>query len=234
MISFLTFTLLLCCGINVLSFSQRHIHHLSIPKGSEKTTSSINVGMIESLDVIGSLDTLFKNQPYEAALITCASKAASSDFIAQRQVEKKKLETFEWKRSVSFMTYGGLYQGVAQYYIFNEIFPIVFGNGVDIITVAYKVLFDQLVLTPFLCLPMVYLVKAVAFGQTLRDGMERYVSDVKKDLLWKYWLIWTPTQCLTFSVVPEHLRIVFIAAVSFIWLIILSTISSRDNSIEEV
>jgi hypothetical protein len=61
----------------------------------------------------------------------------------------------------------------------------------------------------------------------VRDALSRYVSDAKKDLLWKYWLIWTPTQCLTFSVVPVHLRIAFIASVSFFWFILLSTISNR-------
>jgi hypothetical protein len=48
--------------------------------------------------------------------------------------------------------------------------------------------------------------------------------------LWKYWAIWTPTQCITFSIVPEHLRIPFIAAVSFGWLILLSSITSRGDA----
>jgi len=57
----------------------------------------------------------------------------------------------------------------------------------------------------------------------------RYISDARGELLWKYWAIWTPAQCLTFSVVPEHLRTPFVALVSFFWLMILSVISSRPT-----
>ena len=97
-------------------------------------------------------------------------------------------------------------------------------------TVAVKVLFDQLVLTPFLCLPIAYLVKAAVFERPLRSGIEHYIADAKKDLLWKYWAVWTPTQCLTFSIVPIHLRIPFIAVVSFFWLIVLSNITNRPKA----
>lgn len=107
--------------------------------------------------------------------------------------------------------------------------PFFFGTGTDLTTVATKVVFDQFVTTPFLCLPVAYLVKAAVFDRPLRSGLEHYVQDAKNDLLWKYWLLWTPTTSLTFSVVPEHLRIPFIAFVSFFWLIILSNISSRPK-----
>lgn len=175
-----------------------------------------------------TIDAFYKNQPYAAAFATCAIKASSSDAIAQRAVER--IDKFGWRRNISFIVYGGLYQGMAQYFIFNQLYPKIFGDGTDVITVAEKVLFDQLVLTPFLCLPVAYLVKAAAFSFSPKEGISRYADDCKNNnLLWKYWLIWTPTQCVTFSIVPEHLRIPFIAAVSFIWLIILSSITSKND-----
>lgn len=78
---------------------------------------------------------------------------------------------------------------------------VIFGTGTDVATVLCKVAFDMLVLTPFLCLPVAYLVKALVFQYPLKEGLEKYVADAKKDLLLKYWAIWTPAQCLTFSVV---------------------------------
>jgi protein Mpv17 len=51
----------------------------------------------------------------------------------------------------------------------------------------------------------------------------------QEGLLQKYWMLWVPVQTLTFGVVPQHLRIVFIAAVSFVWLMILSSISSTQK-----
>ena len=129
----------------------------------------------------------------------------------------------------TFFLYGGLYQGCVQHWLFNEMYPIWFGEGTDVATVAIKVLFDQFVLTPFLCLPVCYLVKALVFSKPLREGLENYVEDAKRDLLWKYWLLWGPVQCLTFTVVPTQWRVPFIAFVSFFWLLVLSTITSRQD-----
>ena len=74
------------------------------------------------------------------------------------------------------------------------------------------------------------MLKAAVFETPLRDGLDKYVQDAKGDLLWKYWAIWTPAQFFTFGVVPEHLRIPWVALVSFFWLIILSNISSRSDA----
>eukprot|EP00967_Tisochrysis_lutea_P027864 scaffold32377_cov34-Tisochrysis_lutea.AAC.1 len=141
-----------------------------------------------------------------------------------------ELPDIVWRRTTAFFLYGGLYQGATQYYLFNECFPRWFGTSDDLATLATKVLFDQLVLTPFLCLPVAYLIKAIAFAESPAEGLRRYIADVKEDLLIKYWLIWTPAQCFTFGVVPPQYRIAFIALVSFFWLIILSTISARDDA----
>ena len=181
-----------------------------------------------SVDVLSAVDNFYRSSPYLSAFLTCGLKAATSDSITQR-FEKSP---FCVTRNAAFTLYGGLYQGVVQYIIFNKIFPLVFGSGTDLATVAAKVLTDQFILTPFLCLPAAYLIKAIVFRKTLKYGLQRYVADAKRDLLWKYWAIWGPTQCLTFSVVPEHLRIAFIAFVSFFWLLILSSISSRSNAAE--
>lgn len=200
------------------------------------------VGAVQlQLDVLGTVDTFYRTSPYLAAFLTCATKAASSDAISQRTVErvlssagKVTEHRFCFSRNAAFTLYGGLYGGLGQYYIFNELYPALFGTSTDITTVAIKVAFDQLVLTPFLCLPLAYLFKAAVFRTSLRATIEHYVRDAKRDLLWKYWAIWTPAQCLTFSVVPDHLRIPFIAFVSFFWLILLSTISNRTPVREPV
>jgi len=57
--------------------------------------------------------------------------------------------------------------------------------------------------------------------------MRQYVEDVRKNgLLNKYWMIWTPVQFVAFGIVPEHYRIAF---VTFFWLILLSSISTRAS-----
>ena len=184
-------------------------------------TPAIQLQLGSALEAV---DVFFRTAPYVASFMTCGFKAACSDGIAQRSENAGSLDV---RRNLAFVLYGGGYQGCFQYFVFNKVFPVIFGEGTDAMTVALKVVADQLILTPFLCLPCAYLVKALIFAYPLREGLERYLADARRDLLWKYWLLWTPTQCLTFSVVPEHLRIAFIAGISFFWLIILSRISNR-------
>lgn len=163
--------------------------------------------------------------------ITFPSKLArvSDDGISCVEVEPE-LPPLSLPRLATFFLYGGLYQGCVQYFIFNELYPVWFGEGTDVATIAIKVCVDQFVLTPFLCLPVCYLVKALVFSYPLREGLERYIADARRDLLVKYWVLWGPVQCLTFSVVPPQWRVPFIALMSFFWLLILSTITARQES----
>jgi hypothetical protein len=50
-----------------------------------------------------------------------------------------------------------------------------------------------------------------------------------ENLLLKYWMIWGPAQTFNFMVVPQHLRVVFVALVSFFWVYLLSMISSQGT-----
>jgi len=163
--------------------------------------------------------------------ITVPSKLIVCDTLSCVEVEPET-QPLCLPRLGTFFLYGGLYQGCVQYYIFNQLYPVWFGEGTDIATIAMKVGFDQFVLTPFLCLPVCYLVKALVFSYPLREGVERYVADAKRDLLVKYWILWGPVQCLTFGMVPPQWRVPFIALVSFFWLLILSSITARAEAEE--
>jgi len=216
--------LLLCCATSsVTGFAPRAAarHH---------TTGRRRRAALQAIDTstaLQAIDSFYRTSPIEAATLTCGVKAAASDSISQRREADLP---FCFTRNRVFMIYGALYQGAAQHVIYNELYPRVFGSDPAVSTVLHKVLFDQLVHAPFLALPTIYLLKAAVFEYPLREGLQRYVADARRDLLWKYWLLWTPVQCATFSVVPEHLRIPFIAAVSFVWLIILSSLSSREDA----
>eukprot|EP01082_Thalassiosira_pseudonana_P013238 g11575.t1 g11575 contig6:138175-138926(-) len=188
--------------------------------------------------------------PLASAFVTCGVKACAADLVAQKkQAAKDAKELFgddddddgdisipiEKRRNFAFFLYGGFYQGMAQEIIFNEVFPKLFGQGTDVYTVASKVLFDALVISPLVCLPVAYLVKSVIFQYSFREALRRYKSDVMENgLLTKYWSLWGPVQCLTFGVVPQHLRIAFIALVSFFWLIIFSSVTAKGQKEREM
>lgn len=190
----------------------------------------------------GMIDTFFQTYPYLSAFLTTGFKASLADLAAQTRSnvrERNKddggeTKPFQFLRNLAFLLYGGLYQGCAQHFFYNIMLPTIFGEGRTIGTVLCKVLFDALILTPILCLPSAYLTKAIVFRYSLKEGLSRYIYDVKKNrLLFKYWALWAPVQCLTFGVIPVHYRIAFIAVVSFFWLMILSSLTAKSDAIRE-
>jgi hypothetical protein len=204
---------------------------------------------------LGAADSFWRNSPYLAAALTCGFKASAADYVAQRRQateesgnnisisnsDTKVVESggnvalavqsparIDLRRNLAFIIYGSIYQGMAQEYIYNHLYPAFFGSGTDVVTVLTKVLFDLLVQTTLITLPIAYISKALIYRYSFGEALERYVNDIRKEgLLTKYFALWGPVQCITFSIIPEHFRMTFIALVSFFWLIILSTIASR-------
>lgn len=194
---------------------------------------------------LAGVDTFYKTAPYAAAFLTCGFKASMADLVAQKKqrsdegkkqaagddVASPKTSSFLPQRNVAFLLYGGLYQGCAQEFIYNRLFPRLFGKAMLCRKALFKtVLFDQIVVAPLLCLPIAYIVKSIIFRYSFKEGIGHYVDDVKNHgLLDKYWMLWTPVQCISFGLVPQHYRISFMAFVSFFWLIILSSIATRNR-----
>jgi len=202
-----------------------------------------------------AINSFFQTQPYLAAFLTCSVKASAADVIAQTQESSSEepslsqqepqpqiVETnnIDISRNLGFLFYGGLYQGVAQNFLYNNLYPLWFGGTEDATVMLVKeVLADNLIFAPFLCLPVAYAFKAAFTSQdlslaTFQGGLEKYVHDVQnKNLLMQYWRIWVPAQFMTFGVIPPHFRIAFVAAISFFWICILSSISASEELSEQ-
>ena len=175
----------------------------------------------------------FINNNIHFVSIISAVKASAADLVAQRSAvvtAVKERSPVNLRRNLAFLFYGGLYQGIFQEFLYNTFYPFLFGNGRGPATALKKVMFDLLLTAPFLCLPMAYLIKALVFKQSLKDGVKKYIHDVKNNaLLIKFWKVWAPVQSMTFTIVPTHLRISFVACFSFFWLILLSSISAKSE-----
>jgi protein Mpv17 len=216
-------------------------------KTTTTTTTSTTLRIVNALAV---MDHIVQSSPYTTAALMCGIKASFADWIAQKRQIRGRLENnptntnndattttatsttgsskTDQRRNVAFLLYGALYQGVAQEYIYNHLYPLYFGVGRDARVVLMKVAFDLLLQTTLITLPIAYMTKALIYQYSFREAIRRYINDVRNHgLLIKYFSLWGPVQCITFSIIPEHYRITFIAFVSFFWLIILSTISSR-------
>mmetsp|Transcript_18554 Transcript_18554/g.50713 ORF Transcript_18554/g.50713 Transcript_18554/m.50713 type:complete len:174 (-) Transcript_18554:133-654(-) len=136
----------------------------------------------------------------------------------------------DWRRTVAFMTYGGLYQGVAQTLLFNNLYSHWFGDATHWQVVAQKVLFNAIFNDALLCIPMAYAIKAFVFRFSLQTALQQYWSDVwQQHLLLKNYALFIPVNIALFTVVPPHFRTTVLAMVSFFWMIILSSVSSRQR-----
>lgn len=182
-------------------------------------------------------------------LPTGALKASLADFFAQymsfkassispqdsenndaSSSELSRRMPVSFKRNLALLCYGGCYQGCGQDIIYNKLFTALFGAGTHLRTATIKVVFDMLMVQPFLCLPIAYVIKAPIFGYSVSESLRKYLRDVRHGrLLQTCWLVWTPAQMLCFTVIPTHLRISFIACISFFWLILFSTISASPS-----
>ncbi|XP_045766757.1 mpv17-like protein isoform X2 [Maniola jurtina] len=95
--------------------------------------------------------------------------------------------------------------------------------GTAVKVVATKVASDQLIMTPTL----------LAAFYTLLGVLERK-EDVFEELKDKYWktfvanqAFWIPGQTINFFFVPSHLRVVYVASVSFVWINVLCFIKRQ-------
>ncbi len=195
---------------SILASTNPKINSLSNPNGDSKikVTSLIKSVILPLLSIFagiklilrsaipGKINTFFVEYPYIAAFIVCAFKASSADFLVQRTSLKRQEKDakgdnviFEWRRNIAFLFYGGAYQGCIQEYIFNHIYPFVFGTGTDPATVGKIVIVDIFVVNPMLNIPVAYIIKGIIYNDTILHSIKSYWHDVAKNgLLNKNWM----------------------------------------------
>ena len=176
------------------------------------------------------VNSFYQNYPLQAAVLTCGVKASLADGVAQVRTWTDSDRAIEMRRNAAYIIYGGIFIGLMCHIEYDILFPKLFGTNHDLKNIVQSVVFDNLVSAPLMWLPPAYLIKSVMFDYPLREGLEQYWSDIRNEgLLLKYWSIWLPAQTISFSFVPDQLRVLFMACVSFGWFIVLSTCQSNNN-----
>lgn len=171
----------------------------------------------------------------------------ASSTTAIEQQEQQQPPDVNLNRNVAFLLYGGLYQGMFLQFLYMVVYPFLYGDSV--FRVPLTILTDICAFGPFVTLPLAYILRAVIesnngdgseensnsnnsneLQETLQQGIAKYKNHVvTQGLLYKYWSIWAPAQTINFLFVPEHLRVFFVAFVSFFWVFLLSGISSQQQ-----
>ncbi|KAG7352447.1 Mpv17 / PMP22 family protein [Nitzschia inconspicua] len=214
--------------------------------------------MLAQTSALNEEDLVLEKEP----TITLLNNAPTSWMKAWK--EKKSFESststlsssINWNRTFAFYLYGGLYQGMFLQFLYTTTYPYLYGNHPY--QIQLQVHSDVILLGPFLTLPLAYVIRAWIDSASLQTGEQdsqiddnsfkagnlmeqatcglgKYKNHVlTKHLLWKYWAIWGPAQTINFSLVPLHLRVIFVAFVSFFWVYSLSVISSQGMGTEEI
>lgn len=155
------------------------------------------------------------------------------------------LETVNIQRNFAFLLYGGLYQGMFLQFLYMVAYPALYGGSE--FRIPLSIGSDICAFGPFVTLPIAYIIRAAiesrtssesssggethsSFTEPVQEAIEKYKNHVfTQNLLVKYWMIWAPAQTINWYFVPEHLRVFFVAFVSFFWVYLLSAISSQQT-----
>eukprot|EP00501_MAST-03F_sp_TOSAG23-6_P001826 GSMAST32.ASY1.ANO1.1904.1 assembled CDS len=168
---------------------------------------------------------LSKKYVLSTAFATCFIKGSLSDGVAQIAVEK----LFSFRRNLAFAFFSGVYLGCGQHFIYNVAFTRIFGSAQTMKVAFQKVAADLFVHTPLIYLPLYYAFQqTVVFGGTPMQGLRRFYGQVVPTML-NYAKIWPVVHFFNFTVTPPELRIAVVACVSFVWLVIVSTISHQQQ-----
>lgn len=200
------------------------MRHQGNTGGLGGTTSAATTlgGVVERCDILREGTFGFATHAFVCHLRSCLSRYAQSSKCGQSKLSFRLI--FLHFSPLSKLT------GAVQELIYNNLYTYLFGSATTALVVTKKVLFDAVFHNALVCIPMAYAVKAMVFGYSLRTAIKQYIDDVRHHgLLLKYYALWMPVNAMIFTIVPTHYRITVMACVSFFWMIILSTISSRTR-----
>jgi len=95
--------------------------------------------------------------------------------------------------------------------------------------VAKQVGLDMFVVHPFMFFPLFYQLKAFVEGTSANEALQRCWRNWGGDLR-ALWLLWIPAQTFNFAFCPVWARIPFVAVVSTLYTVILSTMRGSPDS----
>lgn len=171
------------------------------------------------------ITSILKKHPLMVSLVSNTCKALAADFITQKVLEKR--HDIDRRRSIIFATFGLVYLGGWQHFLFTKLFSrvesVMCACNIPKIYQSCALTYIDLGLhTPFMYYPAFYTIKCIAENKTFIDLQDMYKNNIQKDLV-SLWKLWIPVQIINFRFLPLFLRMPFITSVSFLWTMILSS-----------
>eukprot|EP00747_Dinoflagellata_sp_TGD_P184711 gnl/TRDRNA2_/TRDRNA2_40601_c0_seq1.p1 gnl/TRDRNA2_/TRDRNA2_40601_c0~~gnl/TRDRNA2_/TRDRNA2_40601_c0_seq1.p1 ORF type:complete len:198 (-),score=24.85 gnl/TRDRNA2_/TRDRNA2_40601_c0_seq1:87-680(-) len=177
--------------------------------------------------------------PFPAGVGISCVKTSAADLLVQCTVEDS--ESIDWRRNAVFATFGAVYLGGFQYFLYNRLFVRWFPScGAFAVLplrqkladrsgqamVASQVALDQFVHIPCIYFPCFYVLKtAIEAGEVSiersRAAINSYLQVAWSDNL-AQWGFFLPAAACNFGFSPLWLRVPVVAGVSFLWTLVLS------------
>lgn len=173
---------------------------------------------------LSRVNTFFKKRPLFVSLVTNTIKTAAADVVTQKYIEEK--DNLDIKRLAVFTSFGFVYLGGWQHFFFNKLFvrcerAMTLAKWRPFTQSSMLTFLDLGVHTPLMYYPCFYGIKSLLEGKDMVNTITTYKANINNDMI-AMWKVWVPAQMANFMFVPLHMRMPFIASVSFGWTIILS------------
>ena len=97
---------------------------------------------VSQLMSIDDISNYYATYPLQAAVVTCGVKASVADFIAQVRAWSRDDNSFEMRRNLAYILYGGIFIGMMCHIEYDFVFPLLFGTEQTLEKIAERVLFD--------------------------------------------------------------------------------------------
>jgi len=191
------------------------------------------------------LNTYSARHPIIFGSVVASLKTGFADWLTQKNIERS--ETIDWKRVSMFTTFGLLYLGGVSYFLYVPVMTrFLFPNARKFVNLAFRekiksksgqitvfkqVLTDLCVFAPLGYYPVFYLIKEKSYSDKptwVLDALRTYKQNIVKDLT-SYATCWGPALALNFGLCPMHMRVPFIALVSLLWTMYLSSVRGCEG-----
>ena len=170
------------------------------------------------------INQFMANNPMRSAISIAGGKCTIADMIIQRNNNNQ----WDYRRTLSFTSFGLIWSGGGQYILFNMIFPRIFGTGIFNgckLAISKSLVFDQVVHAPFMYFPMFYLFRELGDSQkkdqVLNSAFDAWKNEIVDDMIIQV-VIFLPVQIINFKYSPKHIRIPLLTGVGFIYSMFLS------------
>lgn len=187
---------------------------------------------------IQRIDASLQLHPVLLGSSLCCIKTIIADYFAQSVMDKKSFSDINWRRNYLFALFGFFYAGMFQYGLYSKLYPMIYKSISHWHWFPYALIqsvLDKCFHTQFIYFPTFYIFKSIVYDgfsiNNCKNSVNTYIyKNWKQDMISAI-RVWIPVNIITFGIIPPYLRVPWVSAVSFVWIVMLSMLRGNPNEI---